>query len=175
MNTYLAFFLFIGSVTVSWTAPTLNEDGSPLTDLAGFNIYYGTSSGAYTNSVNVDNPAATSLVIEDLSAGDYFFAATAYNEGGIESKYSGEAVKTVEDGGPSPPTDLIVVNDIYAYGVSQSEDVLELYPIGTVPLGTACLPDTTVNGKYRVPRDVVEYIGTIRPPVVFAECISSGN
>ena len=35
-----------GSITLSWTAPTENEDGSALTDLAAYKIYYGTSPGS---------------------------------------------------------------------------------------------------------------------------------
>lgn len=31
------------SVTLSWDAPTKNEDGSDLTDLLGYKVYYGTS------------------------------------------------------------------------------------------------------------------------------------
>jgi hypothetical protein len=32
-----------GVLDASWTAPTTNTDGSPLTDLASYNVYYGTS------------------------------------------------------------------------------------------------------------------------------------
>src|SRR5712691_8977244 len=33
-----------GILDASWTAPTTNTDGSPLTDLAAYRVYYGTSS-----------------------------------------------------------------------------------------------------------------------------------
>src|SRR5713101_9065387 len=32
-----------GVLDASWTAPTTNTDGSPLTDLASYRVYYGTS------------------------------------------------------------------------------------------------------------------------------------
>src|SRR5213082_1346467 len=32
-----------GILDASWTAPTTNIDGSPLTDLASYRVYYGTS------------------------------------------------------------------------------------------------------------------------------------
>jgi hypothetical protein len=35
-----------GSATVSLTPPAQNTDGSPLTDLAGMRVYYGTSSSS---------------------------------------------------------------------------------------------------------------------------------
>ena len=43
-----------GSATVNWTAPTTNTDGTPLTNLAAFRVYYGTSSTSLTqvNEVN---------------------------------------------------------------------------------------------------------------------------
>jgi hypothetical protein len=39
-----------GMVEVSWTAPTTNANGSPLTDLAGYRVYMGTSSPACPGS-----------------------------------------------------------------------------------------------------------------------------
>ncbi|MDH3432879.1 MAG: putative Ig domain-containing protein, partial [Gammaproteobacteria bacterium] len=39
--------VILGSVTLSWIAPTQNEDGTALTDLAGYKIYWGTTSGSY--------------------------------------------------------------------------------------------------------------------------------
>ncbi len=42
-----------GYINLSWDAPTINSDGSPLTDLAGYKVYYGTSSYIYTHSVDI--------------------------------------------------------------------------------------------------------------------------
>ncbi|MEW6586171.1 MAG: hypothetical protein AB1442_11250, partial [Nitrospirota bacterium] len=39
--------------TLSWQAPATNEDGTPLTDLAGCKVYYGTVSRNYTQSSDV--------------------------------------------------------------------------------------------------------------------------
>ena len=84
----------MGTNTVTkWTSPTQNEDGSALTDLAGFKIYYGKSSGNYSNTIRIDGSGITTYVVENLSPGAYYFAATAFSESGIESRYSGEAVK----------------------------------------------------------------------------------
>ncbi len=84
-----------GSATLSWVAPTLNEDGSALTDLAGFRVYYGRQPGGYTNSVTLNDPGATSVVISDLASGEYEFVATAFNESGVESAFSAPASKTI--------------------------------------------------------------------------------
>ena len=85
-----------GSATLSWVAPTLNEDGSPLTDLAGFRIYYGRQPGGFTNSVTLNDPGATTVVIGDLAAGNYQFAATAITGSGVESAFSAPASKTIQ-------------------------------------------------------------------------------
>ena len=85
----------LGSVTLSWTPPTQNEDGSVLTDLAAYKFYYGTASGSYPNSIRVDNPGIASFVIDNLSPNIYFFVATAINGSGVESRFSNEATKQV--------------------------------------------------------------------------------
>jgi hypothetical protein len=79
------------SVTLSWTIPSTNEDGTPLTDLAGFRIYYGTVMGIYSDPTVIYNPGISTLVIDNLSFGStYFFVATAFDETGNESEFSNE-------------------------------------------------------------------------------------
>jgi len=85
----------LGSATLSWTAPTQNEDGSALTDLAGYKIYYGTSQGNYSSEIRIDNPGITTYVVDNLSPQTYFFVATAFNSSGVESTFSNEATKIV--------------------------------------------------------------------------------
>mgnify|MGYP002277931815 CR=1 FL=1 len=77
-------------VTLSWTPPTENEDGTALTDLAGYKIYYGTASGEYTEQIRVENPSVSTYVVDNLSPTTYFFVATAYNQNGLESDYTNE-------------------------------------------------------------------------------------
>lgn len=84
-----------GSVTLSWAAPTQNEDGTPLTDLAGYKLYWGTTLGNYPNSVTIDNPGVTTYVVENLASGTYVFVATAFNNSGFESRFSNTTTKTV--------------------------------------------------------------------------------
>lgn len=85
----------LGSTSLSWSAPTQNEDGTALTDLAGYKIYYGRSSGNYSNEIRIDNASVTNYLVENLSPSTYYFAATAFNAEGTESRLSGEAVKTI--------------------------------------------------------------------------------
>ncbi len=84
-----------GSVTLSWTALTENEDNSPLTDLAGYFIHYGTQAGQYSNTIYVDDPKTTSYKFKILSPGTYYFAITAINFDGSESALSNMIAKTV--------------------------------------------------------------------------------
>jgi hypothetical protein len=85
-----------GSATLSWTPPTQNTDGSPLTNLAGYRIYWGTQQGSYPNSVTLNNAGLTSYVVESLAPGTWFFVATAVNTVGAESPFSGVASKTIQ-------------------------------------------------------------------------------
>lgn len=85
----------LGSVTLNWAAPTQNADGSPLTDLAGYKIYYGKASRSYDHEIRIDSPGTTTYTVENLVPGTYFFAATSFNSSGVESDYSGEITRSV--------------------------------------------------------------------------------
>ena len=78
----------VTQVKVTWTPPTTNTDGCPLTNLAGFNIYYGTSAHTLITEVNVPNKCATEETILNLPPDSYYFVMTAYNTEGLESTYS---------------------------------------------------------------------------------------
>ncbi|HEX5419595.1 MAG TPA: putative Ig domain-containing protein, partial [Gammaproteobacteria bacterium] len=59
----------LGSATLTWTAPTQRTDGTALTNLAGYKIYWGQQAGSYTNEVTLGNPGLTTYVIDDLGSG----------------------------------------------------------------------------------------------------------
>ncbi|HSY07427.1 MAG TPA: putative Ig domain-containing protein [Steroidobacteraceae bacterium] len=84
-----------GSATVNWSAPTQNTNGSALTNLAGFNIYYGTSAGNLNQSVQIANPGLVTYVLSDLAAGTWYFSVNAYSTTGAESVVSNIASKTI--------------------------------------------------------------------------------
>jgi hypothetical protein len=85
-----------GSATLSWTPPTQNTDGSPLTNLAGYRIYWGPSQSSYPNSATLNNSGLTSYVINQLTPGTWYFVATALNSQGVESSFSNSASKTIQ-------------------------------------------------------------------------------
>jgi hypothetical protein len=85
-----------GSATLNWIAPQNNADGSALSDLAGYRIYYGTTSGQYTKVISIASPYTTSYTIQNLSAGTYFATVKAYDTANNESSSSTEVTKTIK-------------------------------------------------------------------------------
>lgn len=85
-----------GSATVSWTAPTTYTDGTALTDLAGYHVYYGTSPSSLTQEIDVANAGATRDTISNLASTTWYFAVTAYTTSGLESALSSVVSKAVQ-------------------------------------------------------------------------------
>lgn len=85
-----------GTVTLSWQAPTQNTDGTPLTNLAGYNIHYGTQPQDFTSVIKVSNPGVVTYVIDDLPPGTYYFSVAAFNTSGVESGLSSAVSAAVD-------------------------------------------------------------------------------
>ncbi|HLZ99666.1 MAG TPA: putative Ig domain-containing protein [Steroidobacteraceae bacterium] len=85
----------LGSATLNWTPPTTNTDGSPLTDLSGFIIYYGTSASSLSQQISLTDPASSSYVVPSLTAGTWYFAVKATTTSGVDSGFSNTASKTI--------------------------------------------------------------------------------
>jgi hypothetical protein len=76
------------NVTLSWSAPTENTNGSALTNLSGYIIYYGTSASAMTQTIDINTVGMLTYVVGDLSAGNWYFQIVAVNAAGVESSPS---------------------------------------------------------------------------------------
>ena len=85
----------VGAVTLNWTPPTRNTDGSTLTNLAGYRVVYGKSSSALTSTVQISNPGIASYVVDNLASGTWYFAVKAYTSTGTESALTNIASKTI--------------------------------------------------------------------------------
>jgi hypothetical protein len=85
-----------GVVTLSWLAPTENEDDSPFTDLSGYAIHYTNKEGRDPGTVYVNDPTVTSYTIKNLSPGTYYFSISAIEVDGDESALSNVIEKTVQ-------------------------------------------------------------------------------
>ncbi len=87
--------LAVGSATLSWNPPTDNVDGTTLTDLSGYRIYYGRSANQLNHTVVINNPGLTRYMVENLVPGRWHFAMTSVNDAGRESPRSATVDKKI--------------------------------------------------------------------------------
>ena len=80
---------------VSWTPPVQRTDGSALTDLAGYRVYYGKGLNSLTQIIDIRNAGQTSQFIDNLDTGTWYFAVTAYTRDGLESEMSNLGAKRI--------------------------------------------------------------------------------
>ena len=84
-----------GSATVSWVPPLKNTDGSALTDLSGFQIHFGRTTSSLNQVVKISNSSISRYVVENLSAGAWYFAVSAVNSKGVQSALSAASSKVI--------------------------------------------------------------------------------
>jgi len=84
-----------GSATLTWTAPTTNTDGSALTDLAGYHIYYGNSPSALSTMIDIASAGTLSYTVSSLASGTWYFAISAYTTSGLQSALSATGSKSI--------------------------------------------------------------------------------
>ena len=76
----------------------LTWSASVASDVAGYRVYYGTSSRSYTQVKGAGLVAGnvTSMTVSGLQSGKtYYFAVTAFDAAGNESNYSSEVFKVI--------------------------------------------------------------------------------
>jgi hypothetical protein len=77
-----------GTAALTWQVPTENTNGTPLTDLAGYTIVYGTTPDALSTSVQVTDIETTSYVVKGLGQGTWYFAIMSNTSSGETSTLS---------------------------------------------------------------------------------------
>lgn len=85
-----------GTASLAWTPPTTNVDGSPLTELAGYAVAYGRSSGLLDQLITVNDARATGYTVEGLEPGVWYFSVRALAIGGMESASSNIATTQID-------------------------------------------------------------------------------
>lgn len=109
MSTVVAISLpFKQKTTLTWEAPTTNVDGSPITDLGGYRIYYSQVLGTYTDADSRDVGNVTSVNIQNTVGslkGQWCFVVTAVDIAGNESEFSNEVCSNFVIK-KNPPTNL---------------------------------------------------------------------
>ena len=100
-------------IILSWEFATTNMNGTPLTDLGGAKIYYGTQSGGYTEIIDAgmggaSGPGGTGqYTVTGLVHGAwYYFSGVAYSTSGLESGLCEEVSRMAKDVVPCPPAPL---------------------------------------------------------------------
>jgi hypothetical protein len=85
----------IRNATLSWEAPTSNTDGTPLTNLVGYRIYYGSSATDLSQTIPITSVGIQTYVIDNLQAGTWYFAIMAVTSAGTESALSNIVSSTI--------------------------------------------------------------------------------
>lgn len=174
----LPFAANAGTITVNWTAPTKNVDGTDIPTaasdpgaLASYTLYYAVCTGSTmpptVQTVQVAAPALTKALT--LPPGHYCIQASATNVGGQTSSKTNVVTADVLPPVPLPPSGL-TVSALTVYQALQAKDKFVMVPVGTVPGDTLCDVSQSANGYYAVPRDVVVFFGNVKPQLVFAKC-----
>lgn len=133
------------SANLTWTPPTQNTDGTPLTNLAGYKVYRGPAPTQFTASVTLQGGGSAAYVWNDLPAGTHYFAVTAINTANVESAFSNTASKLIAGASPNPPTipqPVTVAGPVFIFGVTV--DSLVRLEAGSVVAGRLCDPTQQV-------------------------------
>jgi hypothetical protein len=80
---------------LSWARPTRNTDGTLLTNLSGYRVYYGQASGQYSQTLSLPSPSLTTVAVEGLASGAWYFAVKSLASDGQESTFSEPVSKTI--------------------------------------------------------------------------------
>ena len=85
------------SATLSWTKPTQNTDGSPLTDLAGYVVSYGTNPASLSTTRILAGANTLTTTINGLTSGaTYYFTVASRNLSGQVGPSSSLASKVIQ-------------------------------------------------------------------------------
>lgn len=85
----------IGSAVVSWTPPVTTSSGGALTNLAGYELFYGRNPSELTAIVKIPDVRSTRIVVRGLARGTWYFVVTAYTRGGAMNAPSNVASETI--------------------------------------------------------------------------------
>ncbi len=96
----IAFF----SMSAMAADVTLGWDPNTETDMAGYKVYFGSSSRTYGTAINIG--LVTTYTVPNLSPGKWYFAVTAFNTSGAESGYSNEVSAIIPTPTPLEPLNL---------------------------------------------------------------------
>jgi hypothetical protein len=84
-----------GDINLSWIAPATRTNGAvlSLSEIAGYRIYMGSTARNLAPVLDLEDGTLNRYVMRDLDNGTYYFAVTAYDTAGNESRLSNIAAK----------------------------------------------------------------------------------
>jgi hypothetical protein len=82
-----------GTATLHWTPVTQNTDGTPLKNLAGYKVFYGTP--AMHKVMVLPDPTLTTYLVSNLPSGTWYFAVAAYTRSGAQGIMSNVGWKKI--------------------------------------------------------------------------------
>lgn len=177
-----------GSARVNWTIPTSNTNGSSLTNLAAFRVYYGTSASAMSQIREINDVSSTAATISSLAPGTWFFKVRAVNASQLESADSAVASKSVTGSSaastvnvtinatPTPPptaTLRTIATPVYDVIRGSSGRWVLGRVVGTVPVGRSCRTYYLTGDYYGVLTGIVSLTRTPRGTTLVAHCARS--
>lgn len=177
---FLPMLALAGTATLTWTAPTLNTDGTTIVGAITYKVY-----GAIQGQTKLLLGSPTLLTFTHNPAGGatWCYDVTA-NVAAQESAHSVEACKLIPMPVPNPPTNVTIAavtgatfTPAYKYVVStlgvatRSTTLAGLVPLGA-PCGTATLFSYRKKPYKQVPQTEVlwESNGVAPSPLVAAAC-----
>ena len=84
-----------GWAAVSWTPPNSTANGTALTNLAGYELFYGRNPSELIDIVKIPDAHVTRMIVRGLDSGTWYFVVTAYARSGAMSVPSNVAGKTI--------------------------------------------------------------------------------
>jgi len=86
----------LSSVKLAWDTPLKREDGTDLElyEINGYVVVYGTDTSNLDQQVNV-NGAETSVLIESLVEGTYYFSIATVDSEGVQGAYSAQIQQVI--------------------------------------------------------------------------------
>jgi len=87
----------VNSASLSWTVPQTRVNGSPLdfSQIAGYEVVY-TRDDGQPQSIKLSDRDLTSVVLQNLTAGEYTYRVRAIDSNGLMSVFSASQGKTID-------------------------------------------------------------------------------
>lgn len=182
MKKLLAILLLLPSLAsaadanLTWQNATTNTDGSTIATtgdeaLASTTVKYSVCVAGDIDTTFQEQVVpfpGENTVVNGLTVGEWCFRSYHTTIGGTNSADTSVISQVVTAPTPNPPNVFAV--ELIAYTFIKQNNRFVFLPVGTVPIDTQCDENIPVGPYHVVPRESVEWSGTVQPEVVVAKC-----